>query len=116
MLEEGQQGERKEGEGMNSKEERRKERQAVYNTPRWKQLRNLKIQESPLCEDCLKEGRVTPAEEVHHIKSFCVRGISEEEKYRRAYDYNNLVALCKDCHHKRHGTYNDMREKILKYS
>ena len=101
---------------MNSKEERRKDRQAVYNTPRWKNLRTLKIQEQPLCEMCLKSGRVKPAEQVHHIKSPFVRGISAEEKERRAYDYDNLMSLCVDCHIKIHHPEGTIKERLLKYS
>lgn len=100
---------------MSSREERRKERQKVYNTKRWKELRELKVQANPLCEECLKEGRITPAQEVHHIKSFCARGLSPEEKERRAYDYENLMSLCKDCHHKKHDTQSRIKESLEKY-
>jgi HNH endonuclease. len=34
---------------------------------RWKRIRNRYISEHPLCEECQKYGRLTPAEEVHHI-------------------------------------------------
>lgn len=100
-----------------SKDIRHKERQEIYNTKRWKDLRRLIVQEHPLCEDCLKNGRITPTEEVHHILSPFKKGLSEEEKIKRAYDVDNLVALCKDCHIKRH--HKDeltMKEKLLKYS
>ena len=44
------------------------------------------------------------------------RGISEEEKARRAYDEDNLVALCRDCHIKRHHPEGTIQDKLLKYS
>ncbi|MCI1681428.1 MAG: HNH endonuclease [Bacteroides sp.] len=50
---------------------------------------------------CEKEGKVTPAEDIHHIVSF----MSTDDVYRRkelAYDFNNLMSLCKKCHQKIH--------------
>ena len=32
----------------------------------WKRIRDRYIQEHPLCELCQWDGRLTPAEEVHH--------------------------------------------------
>lgn len=82
----------------NTREQRRKFRQSIYNTPQWKNLRALKVQNNPLCEKCLEEGKITPTQEVHHILSFCKRGLTEEEVYKRAFDYDNLMSLCKDHH------------------
>ena len=69
-------------EELSRRELRRKERQAIYNTKRWKDLRALMIQEHPLCQDCLENGRLTPAEEVHHAISPFRKGLSPEEKER----------------------------------
>ena len=33
----------------------------------WKKIRDHYVQAHPLCEQCLKQGRTTPTEEVHHI-------------------------------------------------
>ena len=44
-------------------------RHKYYNTPEWKKLRETYIKEHPLCEDCLNEGKVVPAEDIHHIRS-----------------------------------------------
>lgn len=84
------------------KEARRKERQLIYNTKRWKDLRTYMVQKYPLCQNCLKAGKYTPTQEVHHIKSPFVPGLTEEEKYKRAYDENNLLCLCRECHIKEH--------------
>ena len=84
------------------KEARRKERQAIYNTGRWRDLRTYMVQKYPLCQNCLKAGKYTPTQEVHHIKSPFVPGLTEEEKYKRAYDENNLLCLCRECHIKEH--------------
>ena len=97
--------------------ERTLERQSIYNTKRWKDLRLWMVQHHPLCEDCLKKGKITPTEEIHHILSPFSKNCTQEEKERRAFDEKNLVALCKDCHIKRH--HQDeltMKEKLIKYS
>lgn len=97
-------------------EDRRKARQEVYQSRRWKELREWMVQTHPLCEDCLKAGRITATQEIHHKLSPFQKGITEDEKYRRAYDVDNLVALCSDCHHKRHQDGLTMKEKLDKYS
>lgn len=98
------------------RESRRKERQAIYNTKRWKDLRAYMVQKYPLCQECLKAGKITPTEEVHHLKSPFVPGLTEEEKYKRAYDENNLLCLCRECHIKEHHKNElTMKDKLDKY-
>ena len=63
---------------------------------RWRKLAMRIRGERPLCEDCDKKGRTTPNEEVHHIVP-----VSINPKLRLV--VSNLVALCKECHDKRHG-------------
>lgn len=53
-----------------------------------------------LCQDCLKEGKITPAEEVHHIIPLTVNNIHDPQITLNA---DNLIALCRECHRKRHG-------------
>lgn len=84
------------------RESRRKERQLIYNTKRWKDLRKLFVQAHPLCEKCLKEGKITPTENIHHILSPFAPGLTPEERDRRAYSWSNLMALCVECHIKEH--------------
>lgn len=38
-----------------------------YQSRRWRALRAMKLQQQPLCEECLRKGRMTPAEMVDHI-------------------------------------------------
>lgn len=86
---------------------KRQIRHKYYNSRTWRKLRPIKMANNPLCEDCLKEGRITPAEEVHHIES-----PFKYKDYRRDLlfaDYSNLVSLCKECHIKRH---NNEQRKI----
>ena len=75
----------------------------LINSYTWQQLRHRKFLANPVCEMCAAEGRVTPTEEVHHIKPV-ESGRDEAEMRRLAYDYDNLQSLCKACHaavHKR---------------
>lgn len=81
------------------------ERRKIYKSTRWRKLRELKIAQQPLCEMCLKEGKTTIAEDVHHIESF----MSTDDHMRRmalAYDYENLMSICKMHHQMIHNKSN----------
>jgi 5-methylcytosine-specific restriction protein A len=73
----------------------------LINSQRWMELRKRKISECPICEECKKKGIYMPTEEIHHIKPV-EDARSEEEMERRMYDYFNLKALCRECHHEAH--------------
>lgn len=60
----------------------------------WREMRKRYATAHPLCEMCLKEGRLTPVEEVHHIVPVS-RGGSNN-------DFSNLMSLCQSCHTKIH--------------
>lgn len=55
----------------------------------WKRIRDSYIALHPLCEQCERNGRITPAEEVHHILPLSQGG---------THDFANLMALCTPCH------------------
>jgi 5-methylcytosine-specific restriction protein A len=57
----------------------------------WKRIRDRYIVAHPLCEQCIKEGRMTKAQEVHHILPLTKGGTHDEK---------NLMALCTSCHSK----------------
>lgn len=71
----------------------------AYNA--YRDLRKAYIMEHPLCEDCLKEGKITAVQEVHHIKPI-LSGKDELEQLALATDPNNLISLCEYHHHLRH--------------
>lgn len=73
----------------------------LINSWEWQKLRRKKFLANPICEDCLAKGRVTPTEEIHHVRPV-ESGRDEIEMKQLAYDYNNLVSLCKTCHAARH--------------
>jgi len=55
----------------------------------WRKIRNRYIKVHPLCEECLKAERLTPAQEVHHILPLGHGGTNDD---------SNLMSLCKPCH------------------
>lgn len=55
----------------------------------WKRIRDRHVANHPLCEMCLKKGKLTPTEEVHHIIPLSRGG---------THDDDNLMSLCKACH------------------
>lgn len=81
----------------------RRQRDAAYNAKRpssaaqgygrtWQRVRAAFLAAHPLCADCEKIGRVTPATEVHHVVPVRDGGSASED---------NLLALCKSCHSRR---------------
>lgn len=74
----------------------------LLNTRRWRQLRQRTIEAaSGLCQRCLREGRVSGATEVHHIRP--VESVRDPLVMERlAYDPANLMALCHRCHQEIH--------------
>lgn len=74
-------------------------RRKAYNSTQWRNLRNTYIKQNPLCAECLRKGKVTPAEDIHHIKSPFKTG---EINWHLLLDYDNLEGLCKSCHSEHH--------------
>lgn len=87
---------------QNKPSERRKQRSDIYNSKQWKALRNAYFMANPLCEECLKNGKITAGAHVHHIDSF-TNYEDENTRIAVALDWNNLMTLCVDCHEKMHG-------------
>lgn len=54
---------------------------------RWRRIREMVLREEPLCRECMRHGRVTPATDVHHIDG-------DVCNLRR----ENLEPLCHQCH------------------
>lgn len=59
----------------------------------WRRIRDRYVLEHPFCEECLKNGVLTPVEEVHHIVPVSRGGTNE---------CSNLMSLCQSCHTKIH--------------
>ena len=71
----------------------------------WKRIRDRYIAAHPLCEQCRKEGKLTLAEEVHHILPLAEGGTHVEE---------NLISLCKSHHSALHLMERNRRRKWKK--
>lgn len=56
----------------------------------WVNFRKHYLREHPLCVVCEREGRITPASEIHHIKRLRDGG----DKFTD----DNLMPLCHSCH------------------
>ena len=65
---------------------------------RWAKVRAAFLREHPLCELCSADGRVTPAEMVHHRLKAADGGTN---------DWDNLQALCQSCHSRLHARQGD---------
>jgi 5-methylcytosine-specific restriction enzyme A len=61
-----------------------------YQLECWRKQRRYQLQLEPLCQQCLKERRVTPATQVDHIRPH--RGDWNE------FRTGALQSLCADCH------------------
>jgi len=75
--------------------------EAFYKSQAWKDIRDVAIRrDAYLCVDCMKSGKVTPAEEVHHIIPLTPENITDASI---TLNMDNLVSLCRECHKARHG-------------
>ena len=71
---------------------------AFYARTRWRKLRRMILNGSPLCMCCAERDETTEATDVDHI-------IDRKQRPDLAYDMDNLQTLCKRCHGiKTHGT------------
>ena len=67
-----------------------------YSSGAWKKVRELaKQRDHYLCVDCLRAGKITPAEEVHHIIQLNPQNIHDPNITLRL---DNLKSLCRECH------------------
>lgn len=90
------------------------ERHKIYNTSKWRKLRQIYLMYNPLCEICLSKNIIKQGEHIHHLDSFL--NYEGNEREYKAYDYNNLITLCEECHSKIHaneGTTRDTSKEQL---
>ncbi|MGC7561347.1 HNH endonuclease [Pasteurella sp. PK-2025] len=70
---------------------KRKDWHFLYSRKAWKQLRLDHLAKEPLCVFCMRDGKLTPATVVDHIKA-------HKGDLNLFFDENNLQSLCK-LHH-----------------
>ena len=80
---------------------RNKEYQRLLNSKRWKELREWKLQQNPLCELCQAEGYVTSAIDIHH-KTPVESARTPQEMEALCFNPSNLQSLCIPCHQRVH--------------
>jgi len=71
---------------------RNKDRIKIYNSRRWKEIREVALlRDSFFCVMCKKEGNDVLASEVHHLKELA-------DRPDLAYDLDNLESICHSHH------------------
>ncbi|HPF54679.1 MAG TPA: HNH endonuclease [Clostridia bacterium] len=71
-------------------QQRDKAASSFYASARWRSLRKQKLALNPMCEECARQNRLTPATMVDHIIPIKQGG--------QALDMENLQSLCWSCH------------------
>ncbi len=66
-----------------------------YQSKAWRDLRAVKLEQSPLCEECARHGITTLAQVVDHIVPI--------NKGGARLDMDNLQSLCHPCHNRKSG-------------
>lgn len=77
---------------------RKRQRNALYRLPQWRQLSEYVRMCHPLCSICEANSLTQPAEHVHHIRSPFRPGLTNDEKMALLLDPRNLISLCATCH------------------
>ncbi|MDQ8395474.1 HNH endonuclease [Enterococcus faecium] len=57
-----------------------------YASSQWKKLRRSKLADQPLCEECLRNGKITSATIVHHKTEV-------KEDWDKRLDYDTLESI-----------------------
>ena len=63
---------------------------------RWRKARASFLQRNPLCNECMKRGKITPATVVDHV-------IPHRGDQKLFWDESNWQALCATCHNRKTG-------------
>ena len=105
------------------KDERQaKDKNRIYASKRWQELRVLKIQSAKgLCEMCIAEGKaagvpdgyLTPAHIVHH-KHPIEDSHSFQEMEHWAYMWDNLLLVCQRHHAEAHRRIGSQTKEVVK--
>lgn len=67
-----------------------------YSNKVWRNTRQAKLFDSPLCEECLRKGLTVSGSVVDHIKP-------RRERPDLELEWSNLQTLCETCHNSKSG-------------
>ena len=77
-----------------------------YQSAPWRRLRAVKLEQNPMCEECERNGRYTPAQMVDHIVPI--------NKGGSVLDLDNLQSLCGGCHNEKHERFKKRRPRYMR--
>ena len=81
--------------------QQQKDKNEIYQSREWRELRVAKYRANPLCEMCEAEGIVHATEAIHH-KHPIEDSSTKEEMRKWAFMWENLQSLCRYHHAKVH--------------
>lgn len=76
-----------------------------YKSPSWIKVKGEVLQEQKhSCQECLKVGKITKTNTVHHVQFVRKHPRLALSKYytHKGKQYRNLIAVCPECHNKLH--------------
>lgn len=80
-----------------------------YHTKAWHDARMLTlIHQYYLCQDCLREGKITVAKTVHHI-------VPLKDDWSKRLDQDNLEVICLEHHNQEHPEKSSGNKKYFKH-
>lgn len=77
--------------------QQQKDKNEIYQSREWAEMRKMKMEANPWCEMCLAEHRYVSACLVHHIHPI-EESTSKAEMRKWAFMWSNLQSLCR-AHH-----------------
>lgn len=93
-IEEAEQKEKERRKNFNDRYNKNNKYNQFYWTKAWKELRQYVLtRDNFLCQECLKNHKVTEATDVHHI-------IKIRIDWSKRLDEKNCISVCSDCHKK----------------
>ena len=72
---------------------------SFYKSKAWKQCREGYFKAHSLCEECLKEGLITPGRYVHHKEHVSASNLTDQSVLT---NWDNLQTLCRKHHEEAH--------------
>ena len=92
--------------------QQQRDKNEIYQSREWRELRVAKYRANPLCEVCEREGIVHATEAIHHIHP--IEDSSTKEEMRKwAFMWSNLLSVCRYHHAKIHREMGSNTKKVV---